>query len=171
MALGAPEETLCPTRSRSVNSRACSERPRRAGRQAPATRPLPLGAWSTANVRDPPYSAAVCCAAGSIARAASQVLYKRKERGSWENVLWPVDERSSTVAASCAGGSGGAARASQYASFRHMRRQRSIGRRGLRAERVTTAWVSIEDTRRSRTPSMVHVRRLQAAAHATDLRS
>jgi hypothetical protein len=39
MAPGAPKENACPTRSRSVIAWACSERPRRAAREAPSTRP------------------------------------------------------------------------------------------------------------------------------------
>jgi hypothetical protein len=102
MAPGAPKETLCPTRSRSVMARACSERPRCSGREAHPTLPpltrrtcpratgqcehdaarivrgsrrrsssgrawpasSPLGAGSTANVKDPPNSVVAGCAAG-----------------------------------------------------------------------------------------------------------
>jgi hypothetical protein len=168
MAPSAPKETLCPTRSVSVNSRARSERPRRAGREAPPTLPRltrrawtratgkheheaarivlggcrrassgrarsassPVGALSAANVKDPSSSAGARCAAGWGARAAAQVRYGRKERGSWENVPGSVDERSSAVAASCAGGSGGAVRASRWTSCRARRADEEFQQEG-----------------------------------------
>jgi hypothetical protein len=71
----------------------------------------PVGAWSTANVKGPHNRIAAGWAAEWSARRAVQVWYERQERGRWENVPGPVDERSLGVTASGTG-AGGAARMS-----------------------------------------------------------